>query len=187
MKQCEVEAQTTEIVVIALTVDQRLEGFQGLKRALEADRSRLDSMVDCSLSHDRADEVIGEDARPDFLVNKLRCLTSQHVHLHRGLDRAEIEFVVPSCPVSRSQIPLCRLCGIEQGGHDNNDPRSESRLYHANSRLPDREEVGQRAVSLPVERPNRRRFRPANDVRTPILAMGNSRPGFWLWSCGYAC
>ena len=39
------------------------------------------------LGHDRADEIVGQDMRPDLLSHQLRCLAAQDIHLHRLLER----------------------------------------------------------------------------------------------------
>ncbi len=69
-----------------LKVNQRLKRFQGLEGSFEADRPRLDVVLACGLRHDRADEIVGQDVRPDFFVNQFRRFASQDVHLHRCLD-----------------------------------------------------------------------------------------------------
>ncbi len=53
--------------MLALDSNHWLEGFQRLNRALEADRSRFDAVFGCGLSHDRTDEIVGQDMRPEFL------------------------------------------------------------------------------------------------------------------------
>ena len=70
----------------SLKVDQRLKRLQCLQRPFEADRSRLQSAFRRSLGHDRADEIVGKNVRPDLFVNELRRLAAQDVHFHRGLD-----------------------------------------------------------------------------------------------------
>ena len=91
---------------VCLLGDHRLKGLQDLERRLEADRSRRDSFLACRLGHDRADQVVGQDVRPDLLADQFRRLAAQHVHLQRDLDRSQIELVVPARPVELSQIVL---------------------------------------------------------------------------------
>ena len=71
IKQVLVENQAELRVMGALDSDQRLEGFQCLDCTLEADRSWIDSSLDCCLSDDRADEIVGEQVRPYFLPYEL--------------------------------------------------------------------------------------------------------------------
>ncbi len=51
----------------ALEIDQGLKRFQRLKGSFEANRARLDVVLDCGLRHDRPDEIVGEYVRPNFL------------------------------------------------------------------------------------------------------------------------
>src|SRR5262249_5591857 len=67
-------AENTDM--LALHRDHRLEGFERLDRSLEPDRSRLDAMFCCSLSYNRADEVVGQDMRPQFLPDEFRGFAS---------------------------------------------------------------------------------------------------------------
>ena len=73
---------------MALEGNQWLKGFQGLECAFEADRSWKHIVHGRGLSDDRADEIVGQDVRPNFLANELRCFASQDVHLQRDLDRS---------------------------------------------------------------------------------------------------
>ena len=67
--------------MLALDGNHRPEGFQRLDRSLEADRSRFDAVFACGLSHDRPDEIVGQEMRPDLLAYKFRRLAAQDVHL----------------------------------------------------------------------------------------------------------
>ena len=66
-----------------LKVNQRLKRFQGLESPFEADRPWLDVVHGCGLRHDRADEIVSQDVRPDFFVNQLWRFAAQNIHLHR--------------------------------------------------------------------------------------------------------
>ncbi len=81
---------------IALRGDQRLKGFQGLNGALEADGSGLDVVLGRGLSKNRADQIVSQDVRPDFLPHEFRRLATQDVHLHGLIERPQIEFGVPA-------------------------------------------------------------------------------------------
>ena len=71
-----IEASAVRRVMFALNRHQRLERFQCLDRSLEADRSRFDIVFAGRLGDDRADEIVGQDVRPDFLPHQFWCLTS---------------------------------------------------------------------------------------------------------------
>ena len=83
-------------VVFALESNHWLKGFECLDRSLEADRSRFDAVFGCGLSHDRTDEIVGQDVRPEFLPDKFRCLAAQDVHLQRLFQRPQIKLGVPA-------------------------------------------------------------------------------------------
>ena len=57
------------IASLLLIINQSLELFEELESALEADRSRLNLMSYSGLRHDRADEIVSENMRPDFLAH----------------------------------------------------------------------------------------------------------------------
>ena len=70
-------------VVFALQSNHWLEGFERLHRSFEADRSWFDAVFACGLRHDRADQIVGQDMRPEFLPDQFRCFAAQDVHLQR--------------------------------------------------------------------------------------------------------
>lgn len=80
-EQAFVEDPAAGRVLLALDRNHRLEGFQRLDRSLETDRSRLDVVLGCGLSDDGADKIVGQQACPDFLPNKLRGFAPQDVHI----------------------------------------------------------------------------------------------------------
>ena len=55
------------VVVFAGECNELPESLQRLNGAFEADRSGMNGVLGCSLSHDRADQIVGEDVRPNFL------------------------------------------------------------------------------------------------------------------------
>ncbi len=61
----------------------RLERFECLNSSFEADGSWVDALFGCGLSHYCADQIVGQDVRPDFLPNKFWCFAPQQFHLHR--------------------------------------------------------------------------------------------------------
>jgi hypothetical protein len=81
-----VQARAKRSPAIPLEINERLKRLQCLKGAFEAGRSWFDVVLHGGLRHDRPDEIVGEDVRQDFYVNKLGCLASQDIHLHSGLD-----------------------------------------------------------------------------------------------------
>jgi len=48
------------------------------------------------LGHDLADQIAGQQVRPDFLVEHGGRLATQHFHLQRLLDGPEVEFDMPA-------------------------------------------------------------------------------------------
>ena len=64
-----------------LVINQSLKLSEELESALEADCSRLNVMPRCGLRHDRADEIVSENVRPDFFAHRLRRLAAQDIHL----------------------------------------------------------------------------------------------------------
>ena len=91
-----VELHSNDGVSLALDGNCWLESFQSLDRAFEADRSRITTVFGCRLRDNRTNEIVGQDVRPHFLSDELRRFTSQDLHLHRRLDRSQIELIVPT-------------------------------------------------------------------------------------------
>jgi len=104
VEQLVIEMESVRRVTITLRGDQRLKRFQCLDRSLEADRSRLDVVLGRRLSHNRADQVIREEVRPDFLPHEFGRLAAQDVHLQRLLERPQIEFTLPAIIPPLSQV-----------------------------------------------------------------------------------
>ena len=178
VEQLLVEGGPERGVAASLKVDQRLKRFQRLQRPFEADRSRLHSAFRRRLRHDRADEIVGEDVRPDFFVDEFRRLAAQDVHLHRGLDRPQIELVVPAGTIQTGQVLLGRFHWVQQGRHHDNGLRSESRLLDAKASFANRHVLRQRVVGSPIHRANRRRLMPADDVIVVAQARSAAKVGF---------
>ena len=138
VEQLLVEGGTERRATASLKVNQRLKRFQRLQRPFEADRPRLHSVLRRRLRHDRADEIVGENVRPDFFVDEFRRLAAQHVHFHRGLDRSQIELVVPAGAIQTGKVFLGRFHWVEQGRDDDNGLRSKSRLLDAKASFANR-------------------------------------------------
>ncbi len=137
-----------------LEVDERLKRFECLQGSFETYRSRLDIVLHGGLRHDRPDEIVGEDVRPDLFVNKLGRFASQDIQLHGGLDRSQVEFIIPPRAIQIRQLILGRRLGIEQGRDNDNDLRPEPRLLDAKPSFPNRHEFGERLVCFPIDRAN---------------------------------
>ena len=67
---------------------------------------RFEIVLVCRLSHDRANEVVGENVRPDFLAHEFWSFAAQDFHLHGPFQRAEIELIVPATAIQFRQICL---------------------------------------------------------------------------------
>jgi len=69
-------------ITVTLDGEERLERFQRLDRTLKADRSRLNAVLGCRLSHNGADEVVSQNVSPELLPYQLWRLATQDIHLH---------------------------------------------------------------------------------------------------------
>lgn len=118
---------------------QRLKSSQRLNGALEADGAGFKAMLGGSLRDNGADEIVSEDVRPDFLPHEFRRFATQDVHLHRFLQRPQIEFSVPAGAVETRQIADGYLFGVQQRGDDEDGPTAKSGLLDLDARLADRE------------------------------------------------
>ncbi len=94
------------VFVAAITVygKQRLKRFQYLHCSFETYSSRLDVVLARRLSENSANEIIGEDVRPNFLPHEFRCFAAQDLHLHGSLEISKIEFCIPAGTVKIRQI-----------------------------------------------------------------------------------
>ena len=178
VEQLLVEDGAERGVTASLKVDQRLKRFQRLERPFEADRSRLHAVLRRRLGHDRADEIVGQDVRPDLLADEFRRLAAQDVHLHRRLDRSQIEFVVPAGTIQSRQVFLGRFLGIEQGRDHDDGLRPESRLLDSNASFANRQVLRKRVVRSPIDRANRRRLVPVDDVIVVAQAFSAAKVCF---------
>ena len=106
LKQLVVETSTSHRTAVALRGDQWLKRLQGLNRPLEADGTRLHVMRIGGLGDDGTDKVVSEDVRPDFLLHQFGRFATQDVHLHRLLERSQIEFGIPA-----GTIKFCQVAG----------------------------------------------------------------------------
>ena len=96
-----------------LVINQSLKLFEKLEGSFEANGSRLDVVFACRLSHDRANEIVGEDVRPDFLAHQFRRLTAQNVHLQSMFHRTQIKLDIPTCLIECPKVLFGKLPGIE--------------------------------------------------------------------------
>ena len=69
VKQLLVEGQAMRWVFFTLDGNHGLKGLECLYGSFKADRSWLEVMLRSGLGRDRADEIVGQDVRPDFLPN----------------------------------------------------------------------------------------------------------------------
>src|SRR6516162_11369811 len=71
---------------------------------------------------------------------------------------------MPPRTVQRRQLLLGRLLRVQERRHHHERSGPKARLQHPDPRLPNGDELGQRVVLLPVERPDRRRLAPLDDM-----------------------
>ncbi len=90
-----------------------LESFECLNGSLEADRSWFDAVLFCGLSHDRTDEIVGQDVCPKFLPDEFRCLASQDVHLQRLFQGPEIQLRIPARTIELCEVGNCELLCVQ--------------------------------------------------------------------------
>ena len=95
IEQLVVQAQAMCSVMRTLERDHWLKRFQGLDGAFEAERTWFEIVFVRSLSEDRANEIVGQDVRPQFLANQFWGLAPQHVHLHGLFQGLQIELGIP--------------------------------------------------------------------------------------------
>ena len=81
-----------------------------------------------SLSHDRSNQVVSEQVSPCFLANKIWCLATQDVHLHRLLERSQIKLGIPLGAIKCREAARGNLLGIQQGRDNDDGSRAEPRL-----------------------------------------------------------
>ena len=64
---------------------QRIDG------AFKAESGQFDAVSPSDFQHECPDEIVGQHLQPDFLLDQLRGLATQHVEPERGLDVAEAQ------------------------------------------------------------------------------------------------
>jgi len=80
----------------------------------EAQLPRRLSAVRGRLGHQQADQVVGEQVRPQLLLDHRRSPATQHVHAERRLEATEVEFDAPATLVQRVELGLVNAAGLEQ-------------------------------------------------------------------------
>ena len=76
-----------------------------------------------------------------------------------------------------SQVLLGRLFRVQQRRHHHDRPGPEPRLGDPDPRLPNGDELGQRMVRFPVQRPDRRRLAPLDDVVLSAEPLATAKVG----------
>ena len=122
---------------VGLVSNHGLESLEDLNRRLETDGPWCNAMLARCLSHDRSNQVVGQDVRPDFLADKLWRLAAQHIHLHRDLDGSQIELLVPASTIGKSEIVLGVLVGVQQGRGDDEAANAKARSLDTDAALSD--------------------------------------------------
>ena len=82
------------------------ERFNSLHRSLDGNLSREDSRFLGRVGHYSAKQIVGEQMSVDFLHNHVWRLCTQNAHVHRLLDRPQIQFAVPPTPVQIGNLIL---------------------------------------------------------------------------------
>ena len=114
VEQLSIEMDSVRTILVTLRGDQWLKRFQCLNGALEADGAGLDVVIVGGLGDDGADEIVDEDMCPDFLPHEFWRLATQDVHLHRLLQRPQIEFSIPASTIKFCQVAGSHRLGIQQ-------------------------------------------------------------------------
>ena len=94
------------------------------------------------LCHDGPNEIVSQDVRPDLLPYEFRRLTTQDVHLHRLLERPQIEFRIPASTINFCQVAGRNRLGIQQRGNNYHASAAESGMLNSHMRFTNREELG---------------------------------------------
>ena len=69
IKQLLIQIHPNCCIPLALNRNHRLEGFEGLNCAFEADGAGLDLLFRGGLRDDNANQVVGQDVGPHFFAN----------------------------------------------------------------------------------------------------------------------
>src|SRR4051812_46870221 len=91
------QASMNVVVVLGLTIhEQELKCVERLHGAREADLARRQRMLMGRFGDQATNQVVGQQMRPYFLSNHRRSLAAQLLHLHRLLERPQVEFRMPA-------------------------------------------------------------------------------------------
>src|SRR5579883_3156222 len=88
-----------------------------LHRMLEAQLTRMHAGLQRRLSHQKADQIVGEQVDPQLLLAHRRSLTTQHLQSQSVFDVAQIELYIPSALVKLPQLSFAHAAWIEHRGH----------------------------------------------------------------------
>ncbi len=121
---------------------------QRLDRSLETDRSGVETVFGCGLGDHRANEIVGQDVRPDFLAHQLRCFAPQNFHVHGLFQISKIKFRIPSSAVELREIVLRVLACVQQCRGHNDFLGAKAWLFDLDLGFPHREIIGKRIVGL---------------------------------------
>ena len=72
------------------------------------------------LSHQRANEIVGQEVDGQFLTDHRRGFGAQHIHVHRGLEMSQIQLYFPSQPIQSGNIFLSIDDRVQQRGYYGN-------------------------------------------------------------------
>jgi hypothetical protein len=89
-----------------------------LHGAFEGKLTRAHSGRAGSLGHEQADQVLGQQPYPQFLLDHRWRHAAQHLHPQGGFDVADVEFIMPAARVERSEFTLGHRAGILHRGHE---------------------------------------------------------------------
>ena len=67
-----------------------------LEGSLEGQAQGITSIGACGLTHQGANEVVGQEVDSQFLVDQVGRFGAEHIHFHGGFEMAQIEFYFPA-------------------------------------------------------------------------------------------
>ena len=82
----------------------RGEGRHGLRGTFETHLARLQVVLVGGHGHHRAQHVVRQHVSPDFFANHLGRPAAEDIHLHRGFDRPQINFALPTAVVQIADL-----------------------------------------------------------------------------------
>jgi hypothetical protein len=88
-------------VVSGAQLHQRLERFQGLTGALEADGAGQEVMFDRGLSDDRANEIVGQEVRSNLLMHQLGRLAADDYEHEAQRAAGRVDLALMQAPAAR--------------------------------------------------------------------------------------